>query len=610
MSFLFRPLTWLLRTAWRLLNFTRLLLVNLALLLILVVVVLALRQEQPSAPAPEGALVLDLAGELVEQSSSPLTGSQWLSDLMSSDARPRQLVLGDIRYALTKAKQDTAIKGVVLDLSDLQPSSLEKLQQITAALDDFRQGGKPVVAMGDFYSQGQYLLAAHADTVLLNPAGAVLIQGMERYQLYFKQALAKFDVTPYIFRTGRYKSFVEPYIRDDMSPEAREANGRWLGQLWQQYVTDVAKARKIRPDAISPDKGQLLARFQAAQGNAAQYALDQGLVDQLVPYTEMVQQVAQWAGASQDEPGFKHTRLRDYLRSLPPRFAENGQPKIGLIVASGTILNGEQPAGSIGGESLARLIRQATKDKAIKALVLRIDSPGGSAFAAEQIRTELLALKQAGKPLVVSMGSTAASGGYWMAANADKIFAEPSTLTGSIGVFGMFATFDQALAKLGVHSDGLGTTDQSGLSPLRPLPEHIQQLVQMNVENTYQRFIGLVAEGRGMTPDEVDHIAQGRVWSGEDAKANGLVDELGDLPAAVASAAELAELPNYDLQPIQAPLTSKERLLRQLFDDATQTLVPQSLMPLLSQWQHSLAPLTQLNDPMGQYALCEFCTNN
>lgn len=610
MSFLFRPLKWLLRTAWRLLNFTRLLLVNLAFLLILVVVVLALRQEQPSAPAPEGALVLDLAGELVEQSSSPLTGSQWLSDLMSSDARPRQLVLRDIRYALTKAKQDTAIKGVVLDLSDLQPSSLEKLQQITAALDDFRQGGKPVVAMGDFYSQGQYLLAAHADTVLLNPAGAVLIQGMERYQLYFKQALAKFDVTPYIFRTGRYKSFVEPYIRDDMSQEAREANGRWLGQLWQQYVTDVAKARKIRPDAISPDKGQLLARFQAAQGNAAQYALDQGLVDQLVPYTEMVQQVAQWAGASQDEPGFKHTRLRDYLRSLPPRFAENGQPKIGLIVASGTILNGEQPAGSIGGESLARLIRQATKDKAIKALVLRIDSPGGSAFAAEQIRTELLALKQAGKPLVVSMGSTAASGGYWMAANADKIFAEPSTLTGSIGVFGMFATFDQALAKLGVHSDGLGTTDQSGLSPLRPLPEHIQQLVQMNVENTYQRFIGLVAEGRGMTPDEVDHIAQGRVWSGEDAKANGLVDELGDLPAAVASAAELAELPNYDLQPIQAPLTSKERLLRQLFDDAAQTLVPQSLMPLLSQWQHSLAPLTQLNDPMGQYALCEFCTNN
>jgi len=529
---------------------------------------------------------------------------------MSNDSRPRELVLGDIRYALAKAKQDDAIKGVVLQLSDLQPSSLEKLQQITTALDDFRRGGKPVVAMGDFFNQSQYLLAAHADTVLLNPAGAVLIQGMERYELYFKEALAKFNITPYIFRTGRYKSFVEPYTRDDMSPEARDANGRWLGQLWQQYVADVTQARKIRPDAISPDKGQLLARFQAAQGNAAQYALDQGLVDQLANHTEMVQQVAQWAGASQGEPGFKQISLRDYLRSLPSRFTDTGQPKIGLIVASGPILNGEQAAGSIGGESLSRLIRQATQDKQIKALVLRIDSPGGSAFAAEQIRTELLALKQAGKPLVVSMGSTAASGGYWMAANADRIYAAPSTLTGSIGVFGLFATVDQALAKLGVHTDGQGTTDQSGLSPLRPLPQHIQQLVQMNVENTYQRFINLVAEGRGLTPDEVDQIAQGRVWSGVDAKANGLVDELGDLPAAIASAAELAELSHYELQPIQAPLSPKERLLRQLFDEAAHALVPQSLMPVLSQWQQSLAPLTQFNDPMGQYALCEFCTAN
>ena len=607
MATIFRPFKWLLQTLWRGLNFTRQLVINLLFLVLLVLVILALgHDEQDQLKLESGALVLNLSGQLVEQSSIEETSSRLMKKWLDGDEKPTETLVSDVVYAIDQAAKDPKIKGIVLQLQDLESSNLSKLGQITQALDNFRRSGKPVVAGGDFFVQHQYLLAAHADQILLDPAGAVMLQGLGLYNFYYKSALDKFNITPHVFRVGTYKSFVEPYTRDDMSPEAREANSRWLNQLWQAYVKDAASARKITADAISPSKEQLLQRLKAAQGNAATYALQQKLVDKLATRDQQVELIAKFAGKADDDVGYRHVSLRDYLRHQPDRYADQHKPRIGLIVAAGTIQNGDQPPGTIGGESLSRLLRSVVHDDSIKALVLRIDSPGGSAFGAEQIRTELLAIQAAGKPVVVSMGSMAASGGYWIAADADRIVAEPTTITGSIGVFGLFASIDKALEYVGIHTDGIATTDFAGIDPTRPLPDHDNQVIQMNVENTYQRFIQLVAKGRNMSPQAVDKIAQGRVWSGLDAKQLGLVDELGSQPEAIAAAAKLAKLPNYQVELIEPELSTSEQLMKQLLAKSSAVLAPaavQQLADLFGQGQAALAPLQRLDDPQGQYVL-------
>ncbi len=607
MATILRPFKWLLQILWRGLNFTRQLVINLLFLVLLVLFILALsHDEQDQLKLESGALVLNLSGQLVEQNSIEETSSRLMKKWIDGDEKPTETLVSDVVYAIDQAAKDPKIKGIVLQLQDLESSNLSKLGQITTALDNFRRSGKPVVASGDFFVQHQYLLAAHADQILLDPAGAVMLQGLGLYNFYYKSALDKFNITPHVFRVGTYKSFVEPYTRDDMSPEAREANSRWLNQLWQAYVKDAASARKIAADAISPSKEQLLQRLKAAQGNAATYALQQKLVDKLATRDQQIALIAKFAGKADDDVGYRHVTLREYLRHQPDRYADQQKPRIGLIVAAGTIQNGDQPPGTIGGESLSRLLRSVVHDDSIKALVLRIDSPGGSAFAAEQIRSELLAIQAAGKPVVVSMGSMAASGGYWIAADADRIVAEPTTITGSIGVFGLFASIDKALEYVGIHTDGIATTDFAGIDPSRPLPDHVKQVIQMNVENTYQRFIQLVAKGRNMTPQAVDKIAQGRVWSGLDAKELGLVDELGSQPEAIAAAAKLAKLPNYQIELIEPELSTSEQLIKQLLAKSSAVLAPaavQQLTALLGQSQAALAPLQRLDDPQGQYVL-------
>lgn len=607
MATILRPFKWLLQILWRGLNFTRQLVINLLFLVLLVLFILALsHDEQDQLKLESGALVLNLSGQLVEQNSIEETSSRLMKKWIDGDEKPTETLVSDVVYAIDQAAKDPKIKGIVLQLQDLESSNLSKLGQITTALDNFRRSGKPVVASGDFFVQHQYLLAAHADQILLDPAGAVMLQGLGLYNFYYKSALDKFNITPHVFRVGTYKSFVEPYTRDDMSPEAREANSRWLNQLWQAYVNDAASARKIAADAISPSKEQLLQRLKAAQGNAATYALQQKLVDKLATRDQQIALIAKFAGKADDDVGYRHVTLREYLRHQPDRYADQQKPRIGLIVAAGTIQNGDQPPGTIGGESLSRLLRSVVHDDSIKALVLRIDSPGGSAFAAEQIRSELLAIQAAGKPVVVSMGSMAASGGYWIAADADRIVAEPTTITGSIGVFGLFASIDKALEYVGIHTDGIATTDFAGIDPSRPLPDHVKQVIQMNVENTYQRFIQLVAKGRKMTPQAVDKIAQGRVWSGLDAKELGLVDELGSQPEAIAAAAKLAKLPNYQIELIEPELSTSEQLMKQLLAKSSAVLAPaavQQLAALFGPSQAALAPLQRLDDPQGQYVL-------
>ncbi|MFM5304498.1 signal peptide peptidase SppA [Aeromonas caviae] len=610
---IFKGLGWLFRSLWRLLNFTRLMLVNLLFLLVVLVIVFSVSQsETPSTPI-EGALTLNLSGVLVEQRTQTDPTVQLLRQMDKGDEQPSEIVLSDLLWAIKSAGNDDRIKALVIKPQGLQGASLSKLQEVTAAIDAFKESGKPVIAMADYYSQGAYLLAAHADHVLLNQSGAVLIEGLGVYQTYFKSALEKLNITPHVFKVGTYKSFVEPYTRDEMSPESKEANQRWLDQLWQSYVADVAEQREIEPDAVAPNKDHFLELLRKAGGNAASYALDNGLVDQLATRDEMTQAVIKEVGEA-DDHGWKGVGLKEYLAAIPEQYPQSGKDEVGLITASGAIMDGVQPAGTIGGDSLADLLAEARRDDQVKAVVLRVDSPGGSAFAAEQIRAELLALKQAGKPVVISMGSYAASGGYWISADADKIFASPTTLTGSIGVFGMFATIDKALSQYGVHTDGVGTTDFVGVGLTRALPDHVGEAIQLSVEDTYQRFVGLVGKGRGLSPEEAEKAAEGRVWTGQDAKALGLVDEFGNLDDALKAAADLANLKSWQVTPIAPEESARNKFLRELFDSSAQALAPhlQSWLPTglgkaLLEMNRTLDPLTRFNDPQGTYAFCPVC---
>ena len=610
---IFKGLGWLFRSLWRLLNFTRLMLVNLLFLLVVLVIVFSVSQsETPSTPI-EGALTLNLSGVLVEQRTQTDPTVQLLRQMDKGDEQPSEIVLSDLLWAIKSAGNDDRIKALVIKPQGLQGASLSKLQEVTAAIDAFKESGKPVIAMADYYSQGAYLLAAHADHVLLNQSGAVLIEGLGVYQTYFKSALEKLNITPHVFKVGTYKSFVEPYTRDEMSPESKEANQRWLDQLWQSYVADVAEQREIEPDAVAPNKDHFLDLLRKAGGNAASYALDNGLVDQLATRDEMTQAVIKEVGEA-DDHGWKGVGLKEYLAAIPEQYPQSGKDEVGLITASGAIMDGVQPAGTIGGDSLADLLAEARRDDQVKAVVLRVDSPGGSAFAAEQIRAELLALKQAGKPVVISMGSYAASGGYWISADADKIFASPTTLTGSIGVFGMFATIDKALSQYGVHTDGVGTTDFVGVGLTRALPDHVGEAIQLSVEDTYQRFVGLVGKGRGLSPEEAEKAAEGRVWTGQDAKALGLVDEFGNLDDALKAAADLANLKSWQVTPIAPEESARDKFLRELFDSSAQALAPhlQSWLPTglgkaLLEMNRGLDPLTRFNDPQGTYAFCPVC---
>ena len=610
---IFKGLGWLFRSLWRLLNFTRLMLVNLLFLLVVLVIVFSVSQsETPSTPI-EGALTLNLSGVLVEQRTQTDPTVQLLRQMDKGDEQPSEIVLSDLLWAIKSAGNDDRIKALVIKPQGLQGASLSKLQEVTAAIDAFKESGKPVIAMADYYSQGAYLLAAHADHVLLNQSGAVLIEGLGVYQTYFKSALEKLNITPHVFKVGTYKSFVEPYTRDEMSPESKEANQRWLDQLWQSYVADVAEQREIEPDAVAPNKDHFLELLRKAGGNAASYALDNGLVDQLATRDEMTQAVIKEVGEA-DDHGWKGVGLKEYLAAIPEQYPQSGKDEVGLITASGAIMDGVQPAGTIGGDSLADLLAEARRDDQVKAVVLRVDSPGGSAFAAEQIRAELLALKQAGKPVVISMGSYAASGGYWISADADKIFASPTTLTGSIGVFGMFATIDKALSQYGVHTDGVGTTDFVGVGLTRALPDHVGEAIQLSVEDTYQRFVGLVGKGRGLSPEEAEKAAEGRVWTGQDAKALGLVDEFGNLDDALKAAADLANLKSWQVTPIAPEESARDKFLRELFDSSAQALAPhlQSWLPAglgkaLLEMNRTLDPLTRFKDPQGTYAFCPVC---
>ena len=532
---------------WDAVNFSRRLVFNLLFLLVLFVLLAAMLGGGKLAPLRDGStLVLEPQGRLVEQYSCDPISRAFARATDGADCR--EIRLRDLLRALEAARTDKRIHRVLLQLDELQPSGFASLRDVAAAIARVRAAGKQVIAHGENFSQGQYLLAAQANKVYLDPMsqGGVMLEGLAGYRQYFREGLQdKLGVDMHLFKVGEYKSAAEPFILDAASPESKEADLFWMNDVWQRMLADIGKARGLPPAALAANIDAMAEQVAAAKGDLAQLALQQKLVDGLKTREEIEDLLAKDGEADEAaDGGFRQVSLDTYVMHLDGALQQaDMRPQVAVVVAEGEIAGGDLPPGQVGGESTAALLRAARDDDNVKALVLRVNSPGGEVFASEQIRREVAALKDAGKPVVVSMGDVAASGGYWISMNADRIYADASTITGSIGIFGLFPTADRALAKIGVRTDGVGTTRYAGAFDVtRPLDPGVGSLVQSVIDKGYRDFTGKVAQARGRSVAQIDEVARGRVWSGEQAKARGLVDVLGGIDAAVADAAARAKL--------------------------------------------------------------------
>jgi protease-4 len=596
---------------WRILEGIRKVL-HLALMLIIFGFVLAaLHTSIPVVPR-SAALVISPQGELVEQ----LSGDSVRRAFGEASGGPDpETLLRDVTDAIAAAKTDSRIKLIVLDLDDLGASGLSKLQEIGAALRDFRASGKRVVAVGDSFSQAQYYLAAQAGEVYLDPMGEVSIHGFSYYRMYFKDAIDKLEIDSNVFRAGTFKSYTDQFSRSDMAPSEREETAMWLESLWNAYSQDVTHARSLPATALKDFIAAQPASLQAVNGDMAKMALQRGLVTALKSRRQVADELKGLVGEDDNNHSFNGIGMNQYLAAVRSKHVlkSKSDSKVGIVVASGEIFDGRQLPGKIGGESTSDLLRQARFDNAVKAVVLRVDSPGGSEFASEKILREVQALRKAGKPVVISMSTYAASGGYYIAAAANQIFASPTTITGSIGVFSYIPTFQRSLEKLGVKVDGLGTTPLAGDMRIdRALGPVTKQVLQASVDHAYQQFLRRVADGRKKSVEDVDKIAQGRVWAGVDAQRIGLVDHLGGLKDATDAAAKLAQLgKDYDVDYIETELSLREQLLMQIRSQTARAAQLAGLMPQRSDFERMLDPLLEqariiarLKDPRGLYSYC------
>lgn len=563
---------------------------------------------RPAPDIPEGAaLLLRPTGSLVEQPvfERPL-------DLLAAGGAPAgQASLGDLLEAIRVAKDDARIKALVIETDELMAGGLSKLAELRQAIVDFKASGKPVLARGERFTQGQYYLATVADELHLSPDGFVLLHGLSRYGAYFKEALDALGVKVHVFRVGEYKSFSEPFTRNDMSEEDREASRDLLDGLWTMLRDDIAVARKLAPEAVEAHVQNYRDALAAAGGDAALAARSAGLVDRFSTRDEWRARLIERVGADAGSGDARMVEIGEYLAVV--RGARHAPAeKVAVLVAQGAIVDGREPAGVVGGDTFAELIRAAREDEQVKAVVVRIDSPGGSAWASEVVRRELELTRQAGKPVIASMSSVAASGGYWIAAGADEIWAAPSTLTGSIGIFAMFPEFSEPLRRLGIGVDGVATAPLAGaLDPRRPLSPAAADAMQLGIEHGYRRFLDVVGKARDMSAAEVDAVARGRVWTGKAAHELGLVDQLGGLEAAVAAAAGRAGLSDYEVVWPTADESLQQRLLRKLTGfaedlgiDAGFAARPSPLARLLAEVQAPAADLLRWNDPQHLYMHC------
>ncbi|EIZ0310192.1 TPA: signal peptide peptidase SppA [Vibrio parahaemolyticus] len=613
MKKLFKFIGLIFKGIWKSITFIRLALANLIFLLMIAVFYFAFTYTGEGRPVieKESALVMNLSGPIVEQRRYVNPMDSVAGSLLGNEM-PKENVLFDIVDTIRYAKDDAKVSGLVLALRDLPETNLTKLRYIAKALNEFKASGKPVYAVGDFYNQSQYYLASYADKVYMAPDGGIMIKGYSAYSMYYKTLLEKLDVSTHVFRVGTYKSAIEPFIRDDMSDAAKESATRWVTQLWSAFVDDVTTNRNINAKVLNPTMEELLTEMKSVDGDLAQLAVKMGLVDELATRQDIRTLFAKEFG-SDGKDSYNAISYYDYLATIRPDYTLANHD-IAVVVASGAIMDGQQPRGTVGGDTVASLLRQARNDEKVKAVVLRVDSPGGSAFASEVIRNEVEALKKAGKPVVVSMSSLAASGGYWISMSADKIVAQPTTLTGSIGIFSVITTFEKGFSKLGINTDGVGTSPFSGDGITTGLSEGASQAFQLGIEHGYKRFISLVGSNRDMTVEEVDKVAQGRVWTGQDALSFGLVDQMGDFDDAVELAAKLANVTDYGIYWVEEPLSPTELFLQEFMNqvkvslgvDAT-SLLPKSLQPVAQQFEQDASLLQSFNDPKGQYAFCLNC---
>ena len=616
MRTLWRFIAGFFKWTWRLLNFVREMVLNLFFIFLVLVGVgiwMQVGGGDSIETASRGALLLDISGVIVDKPDSSQRFSKLSRQLLgASSDRLQENSLFDIVNTIRQAKDDRNITGIVMDLKNFAGGDQPSMQYIGKALKEFRDSGKPVYAVGENYSQGQYYLASFANKIWLSPQGVVDLHGFATNCLYYKSLLDKLKFSTHVFRVGTYKSAVEPFIRDDMSPAAREADSRWIGELWQNYLNTVAANRQIPAQQVFPGAQGLLEGLTKTGGDTAKYALENKLVDALASSAEIEKTLTKEFGWSKTDKNYRAISYYDYALKTP---ADTGD-SIGVVFANGAIMDGEETQGNVGGDTTAAQIRDARLDPKVKAIVLRVNSPGGSVTASEVIRAELAAARAAGKPVVVSMGGMAASGGYWISTPANYIVANPSTLTGSIGIFGVITTVENSLDSIGVHTDGVSTSPLADVSITRALPPEAQQMMQLSIENGYKRFITLVADARHSTPEQIDKIAQGHVWTGQDAKANGLVDSLGDFDDAVAKAAELAKVKQWHLEYYVDEPTFFDKVMdnmsgsiRAMLPDAFQAMLPAPLASVASTVKSESDKLAAFNDPQNRYAFCLTCAN-
>jgi protease-4 len=597
---------------WSVLDGTRRLVFNLLFLVLLVVLVVSMVRGGAAPMAERTTLVLNLRGKLVEQRSTrPRDAALAQFGAGRADADTQ---LRDVRTVLDAAAADPKVHNALLVLDEFEGGGLPALREAAAAIQRFRASGKKVTAWGGGYDQRQYYLAAQADEVFLHPMGTLLIQGFGGYRNYYREALDRVGVTVSLLRVGEFKDAGEAFIADGPSPESQAASRAVYDGLWATYTQDVEKARKLPAGTIGALIDDLPQRLAAAGGDPAKTALDAKLVDKLMTLDQVRDLMVERGAKSEDGKSFRQVAFAPYLARQVPKLTGDA---IGVVVAEGAIIDGAAPAGAVGGLSTADLIRQARLDDKVKAVVLRVNSPGGSPYGSELIRRELELTKAAGKPVVISMGDVAASGGYWISMAADEVVADTATITGSIGVFALLPRADKALEKLGVHTDGVRTTWLVGAGdPRKPLDPRFAEVLQAGIGHIYQQFTTLAATARKTTPEKIDAVAQGRVWTGSQALERGLVDTIGGFDVALKSAAKRAKLEGDPRITYIEPERSRLDRVLSLVGGATATVVGEQLDARLpwvqppavaQQARDEMAWLVQLADGRNPFASLAHC---
>jgi len=610
MTFIFRFISTVFKWIFLSLSFVRSLFFNLLFLALIAVIAFSFFHKEEFIIEDNSILKLSITGNIIEERNEADPFSEYFSEYFGLPEKPRETVLQDIIDTIHQAQNDPKITALLLDLNSMGMIGLNQMQTIGSALNSFKQSGKPVISGEDYYSQNQYYLAAHSDKIFLNPMGGLNLNGFGLYRFYFKEALEKLKIDFKVFQVGSYKSATEPLTRNSMSPEDRGQSRTWLTAMWDNYVRDVASQRSISPEDINGYINQIPDNLKKVGGDVAKLALEYKLVDELKTRHEIRKYLTEVTDSA-TEQDLNIVSFNNYLNFVTPSFesADTEKDQVALIIAQGTIMPGESKPGTIGADSISLMLRRVQNNEDIKAVVLRIDSGGGSAFASEIIRQEILELKKSGKPVFVSMGTYAASGGYWISADADEIWASPSSLTGSIGIFMAFPTFDKMLSQGGIHRDGVGTTNlAAGIDLSQPIPTEISDAIQLTLDNGYQKFVSLVADGRGLTLEQVEQRAQGKVYDGAAAANLGLVDKLGSLAETVEAAAERAGLDDYQVTTLSPPLSLRDRLLHSIGAETLAILAENKMvaslfkgvLPEVSELQRLLL----FRDPNGMYAHC------